>query len=170
MLGPFRDLGGLQSVHISRFGVISKGHNTGKWRLITDVSFPPGNSVNDGIDPAICSLRYTTVEDVASVAAQLGPHTLMAKIDIESAYRLIPVHPEDRFLLSVNWRDQVYIDSMLPFGLRSAPKNFNAIADALEWCLRADGKRHVFHYLDDFVVLGAPGSDECSRAFGEATE
>ncbi|KAL5518220.1 hypothetical protein EMCRGX_G003911 [Ephydatia muelleri] len=31
-------------------------------------------------------------------------------------------------------------------------------------CLRADGIRHVFHYLDDFVVLGAPGSDECSRA------
>ena len=164
MLGPFRDLGGLPPVHISRFGVIPKGHNTGKWRLITDLSFPPGNSVNDGIDPAICSLRYTTVEDVASVAAQLGPHTLMAKIDIESAYRLIPVHPEDRFLLGVNWRDQVYIDPMLPFGLRSAPKIFNAVADALEWCLRADGIRHVFHYLDDFVVLGAPGSDECSRA------
>ena len=142
MLGPFRDLGGLPLVHISRFGVIPKGHNTGKWRLITDLSFPPGNSVNDGIDPAICSLRYTTVEDVASVAAQLGPHTLMAKIDIESAYRLIPVHPEDRFLLGVNWRDQVYIDPMLPFGLRSAPKIFNAVADALEWCLRADGIRH----------------------------
>eukprot|EP00731_Ephydatia_muelleri_P004708 Em0002g884a len=113
---------------------------------------------------AICSLRYTTVEDVASVAAQLGPHTLMAKIDIESAYCLIPVHPEDRFLLGVNWRDQVYIDPMLSFGLHSASKNFNVVADALEWCLRADGIRHVFHYLDDFMVLGAPGSDECSRA------
>ena len=164
MLGPFRDLGGLPPVHISRFGVIPKGHNTGKWRLITDLSFPPGNSVNDGIDPAICSLRYTTVEDVASVAAQLGPHTLMAKIDIESAYCLIPVHPEDRFLLGVNWRDQLYIDPMLSFGLHSASKNFNVVADALEWCLRADGIRHVFHYLDDFMVLGAPGSDECSRA------
>eukprot|EP00731_Ephydatia_muelleri_P032743 Em0024g287a len=53
---------------------------------------------------------------------------------------------------------------MLPFGLRSAPKIFNAVADALEWCLSTDGIRHVFHYLDDFVVLGAPGSDECSRA------
>ncbi|KAL5518219.1 hypothetical protein EMCRGX_G003910 [Ephydatia muelleri] len=124
MLGPFRDLGGLPLVHISRFGVIPKGHNTGKWRLITDLSFPPGNSVNDGIDPAICSLRYTTVEDVASVAAQLGPHTLMAKIDIESAYRLIPVHPEDRFLLGVNWRDQVYIDPMLPFRPPLGTKNF----------------------------------------------
>ena len=96
-----------------------------------DLSFPPGNSVNDGIDPVICSLCYTTVEDVASLATQLGPHTLMAKIDIESAYRLIPVHPDDWFLLGVKWKDQVYIDLMLPFGLCLAPKTFNAIADAL---------------------------------------
>ena len=95
------------------------------------------------------------------VAAQPDPYTLMAKIDIESAYRLILVHPENRFLLGVKWRDQIFIDPMLPFGLRLALKNFNAVADVLEWCLRADGICHVFHYLDDFVVLGAQGSDKC---------
>eukprot|EP00731_Ephydatia_muelleri_P011872 Em0006g766a len=30
------------------------------------------NSVNDGIDPDLCSLQYTTVEDVAGAAAKLG--------------------------------------------------------------------------------------------------
>ena len=29
-------------LHVNRFGIILKGHNTGKWRLITDLSFPPG--------------------------------------------------------------------------------------------------------------------------------
>eukprot|EP00731_Ephydatia_muelleri_P018931 Em0011g971a len=53
---------------------------------------------------------------------------------------------------------------MLPFGLRSAPKIFNALADALEWRLREDGVRNVFHYLDDFVVLGTPGTVECRSA------
>ncbi|KAL5514949.1 hypothetical protein EMCRGX_G000044 [Ephydatia muelleri] len=38
-------------------------------------------------------------EDVATVAAQLGRGALLAKIDIKSAYRLIPVHPKDRWLL-----------------------------------------------------------------------
>ena len=28
----------------------------------------------------------------------------------------------------------VYIDTRLLFGLRSAPKIFTAVADALEWC------------------------------------
>ena len=35
---------------MSRFGVISKPHQPGKWRLITDLSSPKGASVNDGIN------------------------------------------------------------------------------------------------------------------------
>ena len=87
MLGPFREeeLAGLPPCHFNRFGVIPKGVNTGKWRLITDLSFPPDASVNDGIDPALCSLSYTSVELVAGVAAGLGRGALLAKTDIESA-------------------------------------------------------------------------------------
>ena len=64
----------------------------------------------------------------------------------------------------MKWNDQFYIDPMLPFGLHSAQKIFNALADALEWRLREDGVRNVFHYLDDFVVLGTPGTFECQSA------
>ena len=41
---------------------------------------------------------------------------------------------------------------MLPFGLRSAPKIFNSVADAVEWCVVREGVEHIFHYLDDFAV------------------
>ena len=58
----------------------------------------------------------------------------------------------------------MYVDCQLPFGLASAPAIFNAIADALEWILRSRGIRAIIHYLDDFLVLGAPASDECQRA------
>lgn len=173
MLGPFlpHELTTLPPLHINRFGVIPKGHNTGKWRLITDLSFPPGLSVNDGVDPGLCSLTYTTVEAIAEIAAAYPPGALLAKIDIESAYRLIPVHPSDRPLQAVAWRGRTYVDPCLPFGLRSAPKIFNAVADALEWHLRHLGIRHVAHYLDDFIVVGPPGSPECAEALNtvEAT-
>ena len=43
MLGPFSDTESLPPLHVNRFGVIPKGHNSGKWRLITDLSFPPGS-------------------------------------------------------------------------------------------------------------------------------
>lgn len=97
MLGPFsKEMSShLPALHINRFGVIPKGHNMGKWRLITDLSYPHGQSVNDGIDPSLCSLVYSTVDDVADVVVKLGRDALLSKVDIEAAYRLIPMYPQD---------------------------------------------------------------------------
>ena len=51
---------------------------------------------------------------------------------------------------------------MLPFGLRSSPKLLNAVADALEWCIRQVGVTYIYRYLDDFIVVGPPSSPQCS--------
>ena len=163
MLGPFPITRRFPQLHVNRVGIIPKGHNTGKWRLITDLSFPPDQSVNDGIDPSLCSLSYITVEEVAEVVAQLGAGTLLVKVDIESAYRLVPVHPHDRPLQALAWQGRIYIDPMLPFGLRSAPKILNSLADALCWHLHRSGITNVFHYLDDFILLIPPGLIEVAR-------
>ena len=64
-------------------------------------------------------------------------------------------------MLGVQWHDSIYIDGCLPFGLRSAPKFFTAIVDALEWCFRRSGVTEVDHYLDDFITIGPPDSEEC---------
>ena len=66
--------------------------------------------------------------------------------------------------MGFQWQGQRYVDGMLPFGLRSAPKIFTAVADALEWIVRARGVRRIDHYLDDFVTFGPAGSDECAQA------
>ena len=161
MLGPFSDPAILPTLHINRFGVIPKGHNTGKFRLITDLSFPSDKSVNDGINPSLCSLVYTTVDEVVARAAALGRGALLAKVDIEAAYRLIPVKPQDRVLQGMQWRGMTYVDPMLPFGLRSAPKFFNAVADALHWYLVKSGISSLFHYLDDYIMVAPPHSHLC---------
>ena len=46
----------------------------------------------------------------------------------------------------------------------SAPKIFTAIADALEWCMTKEGVQAVYHYLDDFIILGPPGSEVCGES------
>ena len=116
LLGPFQEDTELPQLHINRIGVVPKGHNAGKWRIITDLSFPHGQSVNDGIDPSFCSLCYTTVDEVAARVAHLGRGTLLAKIDIESAYRLLPVHPHDRPLQAIKWNNQIYVDAVCLLG------------------------------------------------------
>ena len=160
MLGLFpRDRA--TGLHINRMGVVPKGHTPGKWRLITDLSHPEGTSVNDAIRSELCSLQYTSVERVARAAQSLGVGALLAKLDIKSAYRLVPVHPQYRDLLAVEWRGQYYVDGALPFALRSAPKIFMAVADALQWVMIREGVSLVDHYLDDFVTMGPPNSDVC---------
>ena len=162
ILGPF-DPQYLPHVQVSPFGVIEKKER-GKWRLILDLSSPEGFSVNDGISPDLCSLSYISVDDVAKIIAQLGPGTQLAKVDIKSAYRMVPIHPDDRHLLGMKWEEALYVDAALPFGLRSAPKIFTAVADALEWMVKKEGVTHLHHYLDDFLILGAPDSEECAES------
>ena len=136
------------NVHISKLGVIPKKHQPGKWRLIVDLSSPKGASINDFIDPSFCSLTYASVEHAAAYVFKAGQGALLAKLDIKSAYSNIPVYPEDRHLLGICWQGRTLVDTCLPFGLRSAPKIFNATADALEWIIVNQGRTIV-----DFVVL-----------------
>lgn len=58
----------------------------------------------------------------------------------------------------------MYIDRALPFGLRSAPKIFSAVADMLAWAIHQAGIPHLIHYLDDFLFMGAPDTQEGVRA------
>ena len=106
---------------ISRFGVIPKNLQPGKLRLIVDLSYPKGNTVNDGIPRRLCSIKYTTLDDAIQYILSLGLGTLLAKIGIKSAFRLLPIHPGDRHLLGIKWNNEIYLDTCLPFGLQSAP-------------------------------------------------
>ena len=128
--GPFL-ISPIPNLHVSRFGVIPNKHQPGKWQLILDLSSPLGHSVNDGILKEPFSVQYMTVDDVISGIMSLGLGTLLAKFDVESAYRNIPVHPEDRYLLGRKWQGNYFIDMALPFGLRSAPFFFSSVADLL---------------------------------------
>ena len=56
------------------------------------------------------------------------------------------------------------MDRQLPFSLASAPAIFSSVSQALEWILRQRGVHAVIHYMDDFLLLGAPGTPECSQA------
>ncbi len=140
-------------IHVNRFGVIPKANQPDKWRLIVDLSHPTDFSVNDGIPQTLCSLRYVTVDLAVHIIRQCGKGALLAKLDLESAYRIVPVHPSDHWFLGMKWKGALYVDAALPFGLRSAPKIFNAVADALLWIMGFQGVPLGIHYLDDFLLV-----------------
>ncbi|KAL5496587.1 hypothetical protein EMCRGX_G012897 [Ephydatia muelleri] len=73
----------------------------------------------------------------------------MDQVDLKSAFRMVPVSPDDWNLLSLHWKGKFYMDTCLPFGLRSALHLFNHFAEAIKWILLSNYAVEGLHYLDD---------------------
>lgn len=139
----------------------------GSVRLILDLSQPHGLSVNDHINRDEYTLQYISLDDAIAALYSAGPHrALMAKADLKHAFRLIPVHPNQRWLLGFCWDGQYYHDLRLPFGLRSACSIFNELAEVLCHALQFHAANElVYHYLDDFFFFSPPDSPVCADTY-----
>ena len=161
ILGP-SDNPPLSDLRCSGLGLVPK--HDGGWHTVYHLSAPHGNSINDYINPDDYTLSYCSVDDAYAILKLLGTGALMSKIDLKNAFRLIPVHPNDWNLLGICWSNKFYIDTCLPFGLRSAPFIFNQLSVAIHWILQHTySVSHLLHYLDDFFTAGAPDTSECQN-------
>eukprot|EP00079_Xenopus_tropicalis_P036153 XP_017949924.1 PREDICTED: uncharacterized protein LOC101732219 isoform X1 [Xenopus tropicalis] len=87
----------------------------------------------------------------------------MAKADIESAFRLLPVHPESLHLLGCHFKGHYYVDRSLPMGCSISCAYFEAFSTFLEWVVhKKAGVTSVIHYLDDFLCVGPQHSNLCA--------
>ena len=71
------------------------------------------------IDPDEFTMQYIMVDQIIRMISSYGLGAMIAKFDVEAAYRNIAVHPSDRYLLGMRWQKHYYVDLALPFGLRS---------------------------------------------------
>ncbi|KAM9296652.1 uncharacterized protein PAF06_017570 [Gastrophryne carolinensis] len=86
----------------------------------------------------------------------------MAKTDIESAFRLLPVHPDSQYLLGCYFEGGFFIDRCLPMGCSVSCAYFEAFSTFLEWVVKEkSGLSAVTHYLDDFFCVGPADSRVC---------
>ena len=131
--------------------------------MIQHLSAPAGSSINDFISKDDFSLQYASIDNAISMILPLGKGALLSKVDLKSAFRMIPVTPHDWELLGIHWRGQYYVDTCLPFGLRSAPYLFNQYAAVLKWILTNNYNiPWLIHYLDDYLIIGPPDHNSCS--------
>jgi len=87
----------------------------------------------------------------------------MAKSDIKSAFRLIPIHPSDYTKLGFMYNGFYYYDRCLAQGCSSSCRIFERFATALEWILKNKfAVKHSCHVLDDFLFL-ALAYPECKE-------
>ena len=95
----------------------------------------------------------------------MGRGCLMAKADIKSAYRILPISPQSYHLLGFSWENQWWVDKSLPMGLSLAANRFELFSTAIQWILKNKLQvKYMSHILDDFLFFGHPGTTECSRS------
>ncbi|XP_067318612.1 uncharacterized protein [Anolis sagrei] len=153
----------LDNFRVSPLGVVPK-KAPGEFRLIHHLSYPRGASVNDAIPPELCSVKYASFDHAVSLVQAKGPGALMAKCDIQSAFRLLPVHPDDFNLLGFKFNGLWYFDKAMPMGCAISCAAFETFSSFLEWVARTISQSSsITHYLDDFLFVGKQGGGECAR-------
>ena len=113
-------------------GAIPKKHShPSKWRIINDLSWPAGQSVNDPFSKELYTCSYVSIDQPISYLKSFGPNALISKFD--HAFPLILVDPRDWENLGSIWplvmsdgstRTGYFFDILLPFALRSSPALF----------------------------------------------
>lgn len=92
----------------------------------------------------------------------------MAKADIKSAFRLLPIHPSGFNSLGFQFNNQFFFDKCLPMGFTLSCYFFESFSTFLNWVIDMDiGPAVSMHYLDDFLFVGPPHSVLCSLALSK---
>ncbi len=153
IVGPFNEPP-FQHLHLSPISLRPKS-TPGKFRLIHNLSSPYNfASINSNILQEDRTVTYESISTIIQVILNLGRNTNLAKTDIKSAFRLIPVHYNDYHLLGFHFEGKLYFDRCLSMGSASSCRVFEEVATAINWILRNKfGLLNSYHYLDDFCLV-----------------
>ena len=131
----------------SPMGAIPKKHSQPpKWRIINDLSWSAGQSVNDVFSKELYTCSYDSIDQPISYLKSFGPNALISKLD--HAFHLILVDPRDWEILGSIWplvmsdsstRTGYFFDILLPFGLWSSPALFLKFANGLGYTMALHG-------------------------------
>ena len=163
MLGPFK-LSPIEGLCFSPLMTVPK--EVDKRRVIVNFSFPPGKAVNDGIGKSThldfeVNFSLPSVQSMVDRINHLGPGCLLYKRDLKGAFRQFCTDPGDYRFSGLFWDGNIYIDTRLAMGLRSAAYCCQSVTELVA---KIAGKRaHVLVYLDDFG--GAEKADKAVAAF-----
>ena len=163
ILGPFHTPP-IPDLHVSPFMTREKpgAHHR---RVIMDLSFPAGESVNAGVDSeqylgSKFLLTLPTIDTITNKLVKLGKRALLYKIDISRAFRHVKIDPADYKYLGHHFQDY-FLDSCLPFGFRHGSAIFQRLSDAVRY-IRSTKGHNVTNYVDDIIGYAVKSKAQAS--------
>ena len=99
-------------------------------------------------------MTYKSFDEALEIVRSFGRGCWLAKSDLSSVFKRIPVDFESLPLLGIKLDGQYYYNQMLPFGSKSSCQIFEKFSSALEWATQNKTGMPLSHYLDDFLFVG----------------
>ncbi len=135
-----------------------------KKRIITDLSWPHGNSVNDGIGPDLymgdpLTFKLPQSDNLIALILEEGRYCYLYSHDIARAYRNLCLDPLSWPLFTLHWDDHYFTDISAPFGLRTAASFCQRTTSAVCHFLWVLHKVRNLNYIDDFSGAKKAKSD-----------
>ena len=154
IIGPFKNNPFNSGLKISPLNSVPKKDTTER-RVILDLSYPRGHSVNNFISKdeymgKKIELVYPKVDDFIELIKQKGRGCLLFSRDLRRAYRQIPLCPLDYPLVSFIWKKHIFCDCVLSMGSRSAAYCCQRVTNAISFIMFKIGI-FVLNYLDDLA-------------------
>ncbi len=114
-------------------------------------------SINSLIPLDEVSLRYHDIEQAVELIKIAGRGAWLAKVDITSVFKVMPIHPDSWHLFGIQWAGKFYFAVRLTFGCKSSPKIFDMLSEAVCWILSNNyAIPQLIHLLDDFLIISPP--------------
>ena len=123
-------------------------------RVIVDLSWPKGYSINDGISrveyiDGPMTISLPTHDEMERAVVRAGRGSFLYKTDLSRGYRQLRVDPLDWPYLSFQHKSKFYMDICPPFGLRSSAMAMQRVSQAI---VHLHARRGYLSraYIDDF--------------------
>jgi hypothetical protein len=86
--------------------------------------------------PSVEDTHINKIRRCGSRSTGLRARSNLNQRDLADAFRHIPAHPDDWWLLRFHWMGIWWCDQFLPFGCHTLAAIFDLFASALEWILQ----------------------------------
>ena len=162
ILGPYDSID-YEDLHCSP--LLTRPKDGDNRRVILNLSFPAGASLNDAVtrdffDGRPFTLHFPTIDGILDSIRDIQGTPMLAKIDVARAFRNLRVDPVDAFKFGIKWHNKYYIDVALAFGWVHGSASFQMTSDAILHIM----KRHdckIFAYIDDFIIVSKENDAMC---------
>ena len=95
-----------------------------------------GYSVNDKLDPKLCTVEYAQTKQVVETVKALGIGAWLWAKDLKDGYYNVQVHKSDVPKLGFIFEGKIYLFERLPMGLSSSPKIFTDFMNFPVWAIK----------------------------------